>query len=120
MTNSYVFYRGLKTQLVPVLASILEANQEKCWGFVQFFAATTDILHRITVHIFSLQQATAHSIYIHFHNTYVGSDFWSLLYSNYCWSTPCNFIQMWHNTFLGCWLYMDILVLFVNTDAIWV
>uniref|UniRef100_A0A8C1L0H2 Inhibitor of nuclear factor kappa B kinase subunit epsilon n=1 Tax=Cyprinus carpio TaxID=7962 RepID=A0A8C1L0H2_CYPCA len=60
---------GLKTQVVPVLASILEANQEKCWGFVQFFAATTDILHRITVHIFSLQQATAHSIYIHFHNT---------------------------------------------------
>ncbi|XP_051532489.1 inhibitor of nuclear factor kappa-B kinase subunit epsilon-like isoform X3 [Myxocyprinus asiaticus] len=60
---------GLKTQLVPVLASILEANQEKCWGFVQFFAATTDILHRITIHIFSLQQATAHRIYIHFHNT---------------------------------------------------
>ncbi|XP_016299069.1 inhibitor of nuclear factor kappa-B kinase subunit epsilon-like [Sinocyclocheilus anshuiensis] len=62
-------HRGLKTQLVPVLASILEANQEKCWGFVQFFVATTDILHCITVHIFSLQQATAHNIYIHFHNT---------------------------------------------------
>lgn len=60
---------GLKTQLIPVLASILEANQEKCWGFVQFFAATTDILNRITVHIFSLQQATTHNIYIHFHNT---------------------------------------------------
>uniref|UniRef100_A0A673KZY7 Inhibitor of nuclear factor kappa-B kinase subunit epsilon-like n=1 Tax=Sinocyclocheilus rhinocerous TaxID=307959 RepID=A0A673KZY7_9TELE len=60
---------GLNSQLVPVLASILEANQEKCWGFVQFFAATTDILHGITVHIFSLQQATTHSIYIHFHNT---------------------------------------------------
>uniref|UniRef100_A0A8C2A0B5 Inhibitor of nuclear factor kappa B kinase subunit epsilon n=1 Tax=Cyprinus carpio TaxID=7962 RepID=A0A8C2A0B5_CYPCA len=60
---------GLKTRLVPVLASILEANQEKCWGFVQFFAATTDILHCITVHIFSLQQATAHSIYTPFHNT---------------------------------------------------
>ncbi|XP_077059426.1 inhibitor of nuclear factor kappa-B kinase subunit epsilon isoform X2 [Siphateles boraxobius] len=60
---------GLKTQLIPVLASILEANQEKCWGFVQFFDATTDILNRITIHIFSLQQATTHSIYIHFHNT---------------------------------------------------
>uniref|UniRef100_A0A8C2E579 Inhibitor of nuclear factor kappa B kinase subunit epsilon n=1 Tax=Cyprinus carpio TaxID=7962 RepID=A0A8C2E579_CYPCA len=60
---------GLKTRLVPVLASILEANQEKCWGFAQFFAATTDILHCITVHIFSLQQATAHSIYTPFHNT---------------------------------------------------
>nr|ALC74334.1 IKKepsilon [Ctenopharyngodon idella] len=60
---------GLKTLLIPVLASILEANQEKCWGFGQFFAATTDILQRITVHIFSLQQSTTHSIYIHFHNT---------------------------------------------------
>ncbi|XP_036415174.1 inhibitor of nuclear factor kappa-B kinase subunit epsilon isoform X2 [Colossoma macropomum] len=60
---------GLKMQLVPVLANILEANQEKCWGFDQFFAATTDILQRVTVHIFSLQQATAHSIYIHFYNT---------------------------------------------------
>ncbi|XP_067287809.1 inhibitor of nuclear factor kappa-B kinase subunit epsilon isoform X2 [Pseudorasbora parva] len=60
---------GLKTQLNPVLANILEAKQEKCWGFVQFFAATTDILQRITVHIFSLQQASTHSIYIHFHDT---------------------------------------------------
>ncbi|KAL7837283.1 hypothetical protein SRHO_G00269940 [Serrasalmus rhombeus] len=60
---------GLKMQLVPVLANILEVNQEKCWGFDQFFAATTDILHRVTIHIFSLQQATAHSIYVHFYNT---------------------------------------------------
>uniref|UniRef100_A0AAR2IYH1 Protein kinase domain-containing protein n=1 Tax=Pygocentrus nattereri TaxID=42514 RepID=A0AAR2IYH1_PYGNA len=60
---------GLKMQLVPVLANILEVSQEKCWGFDQFFAATTDILHRVTIHIFSLQQATAHSIYVHFYNT---------------------------------------------------
>ncbi|KAI4884833.1 hypothetical protein NFI96_021012 [Prochilodus magdalenae] len=60
---------GLKTQLAPVLANILEANQEKCWGFDQFFAATTDILHRIKVHIFSLHQVTTHNIYIHFYNT---------------------------------------------------
>ncbi|KAL6464504.1 hypothetical protein MHYP_G00268210 [Metynnis hypsauchen] len=60
---------GLKMQLVPVLANILEVNQEKCWGFDQFFAATMDILHRVTIHIFSLQQATAHSIYVHFYNT---------------------------------------------------
>ncbi|KAG5275212.1 hypothetical protein AALO_G00144830 [Alosa alosa] len=60
---------GLKGQMVPVLAGILEANQDKCWGFDQFLAATTDILHRVTVHLFSLQQATAHTIYIHFYNT---------------------------------------------------
>jgi len=70
----YFFCRGLKTQLIPVLARILEANQEKCWDFVKFFAATTDILNRITVHIFFLQQATTHNIYIHFHNTYVCSE----------------------------------------------
>ncbi|XP_076123774.1 inhibitor of nuclear factor kappa-B kinase subunit epsilon [Alosa pseudoharengus] len=60
---------GLKGQMVPVLAGILEANQDKCWGFDQFLAATTDILHRVTVHLFSLQQATTHTIYIHFYNT---------------------------------------------------
>ncbi|KAI7795038.1 inhibitor of nuclear factor kappa-B kinase subunit epsilon [Triplophysa rosa] len=69
MPQSCQLSEGLKTQLVPVLASILEANQEKCWGFVQFFAATSDILHRITIHVFSLQRATTHSIYIRFHNT---------------------------------------------------
>ncbi|XP_036387809.1 inhibitor of nuclear factor kappa-B kinase subunit epsilon isoform X1 [Megalops cyprinoides] len=60
---------GLKTQLVPVLASILEADQEKCWGFDQFFAETTGILHRVAIHVFSLQQATAHHVYIPSYNT---------------------------------------------------
>lgn len=57
--------------LVPVLANILEVNQEKCWGFDQFFTATMDILQRVQVQVFSLQQATAHTIYIHFYNTLV-------------------------------------------------
>ncbi|XP_066559380.1 inhibitor of nuclear factor kappa-B kinase subunit epsilon isoform X2 [Amia ocellicauda] len=60
---------GLKAQLVPVLANILEADQEKCWGFDQFFAETTGILHRVEIHVFSLQQASAHTIYIHNYNT---------------------------------------------------
>uniref|UniRef100_A0A671LPP1 Inhibitor of nuclear factor kappa-B kinase subunit epsilon-like n=1 Tax=Sinocyclocheilus anshuiensis TaxID=1608454 RepID=A0A671LPP1_9TELE len=68
-TEEYLVRRKCCLISFIVLASILEANQEKCWGFVQFFVATTDILHCITVHIFSLQQATAHNIYIHFHNT---------------------------------------------------
>lgn len=57
--------------LVPVLAGIMEADQEKCWGFDQFFTATTDILKRQPVHLFSLQQAMAHCIYIHHYDTYV-------------------------------------------------
>lgn len=61
--------RGLMVQLVPVLAGILEADQERCWGFDQFFTATTDILQRQPVHLFSLQQAMAHCIYVHHHNT---------------------------------------------------
>ncbi|XP_072212137.1 inhibitor of nuclear factor kappa-B kinase subunit epsilon [Excalfactoria chinensis] len=60
---------GLKDQLVPILANILEADQEKCWGFDQFFAETNDILHRIVVDVFSLQQASSHRIYIHSYNT---------------------------------------------------
>ncbi|XP_029908411.1 inhibitor of nuclear factor kappa-B kinase subunit epsilon [Myripristis murdjan] len=61
--------QGLKVQLVPVLAGILEADQERCWAFDQFFTATTDILQRDTVHLFSLQQAMAHCIYIYHYNT---------------------------------------------------
>lgn len=64
-------FRGLKMHLVPVLANILEANQEKCWGFDQFFTATMDILQRVKVHVFSLQQATPHTIYIQFYKTLV-------------------------------------------------
>ncbi|KAM9859203.1 inhibitor of nuclear factor kappa-B kinase subunit epsilon [Aulostomus maculatus] len=60
--------QGLKGHLVPVLAGILEASQERCWGFDQFFTATTDILQRQPVHLFVLQQATVHCIYIHHYN----------------------------------------------------
>uniref|UniRef100_A0A8D3E7Z8 TANK-binding kinase 1 n=1 Tax=Scophthalmus maximus TaxID=52904 RepID=A0A8D3E7Z8_SCOMX len=62
--------KGLQSLLTPVLANILEADQEKCWGFDQFFAETNDILHRAVVYVFSLQQATLHHIYIHEYNTY--------------------------------------------------
>ncbi|KAM6457058.1 inhibitor of nuclear factor kappa-B kinase subunit epsilon isoform 2-T3 [Liasis olivaceus] len=60
---------GLKRQLVPILANILEANQVECWGFDQFFAETSDILHRTIIHVFSLPQAVMHWIYIHSYNT---------------------------------------------------
>ncbi|XP_060633511.1 serine/threonine-protein kinase TBK1 isoform X2 [Anolis sagrei] len=60
--------KGLQVLLTPVLANILEADQEKCWGFDQFFAESSDILHRIIIHVFSLQQMTLHKIYIHMHN----------------------------------------------------
>ncbi|XP_041051559.1 inhibitor of nuclear factor kappa-B kinase subunit epsilon isoform X1 [Carcharodon carcharias] len=61
--------KGLKDLLVPILASILEADQAKCWGFDQFFAEANDILHRTVIHIFSLQQATMLKVYIHSYNT---------------------------------------------------
>uniref|UniRef100_A0A667ZEP0 TANK-binding kinase 1 n=1 Tax=Myripristis murdjan TaxID=586833 RepID=A0A667ZEP0_9TELE len=61
--------KGLQSLLTPVLANILEADQEKCWGFDQFFAETSDILHRTVVYVFSLQQATLHHVYIHEYNT---------------------------------------------------
>uniref|UniRef100_A0A8C2XGW0 Inhibitor of nuclear factor kappa B kinase subunit epsilon n=1 Tax=Cyclopterus lumpus TaxID=8103 RepID=A0A8C2XGW0_CYCLU len=71
LPHSCQLSQGLTVQLVPILAGILEADQERCWGFDQFFTATTDILQRQPVHLFSLQQAMAHCIYIHHHNTYV-------------------------------------------------
>ncbi|XP_069797988.1 serine/threonine-protein kinase TBK1-like isoform X2 [Narcine bancroftii] len=60
---------GLKLLLVPILANILEADQSRCWGFDQFFAEANDILHRTVIHIFSLQQAVIHKVYIHSYNT---------------------------------------------------
>uniref|UniRef100_A0A3Q3FA73 Inhibitor of nuclear factor kappa B kinase subunit epsilon n=1 Tax=Labrus bergylta TaxID=56723 RepID=A0A3Q3FA73_9LABR len=69
LPHSCQLSQGLTVQLVPVLAGILEADQERCWGFDQFFTATTDILQRQPVHLFSLQQAQAHCIYIHHYNT---------------------------------------------------
>ncbi|XP_034442389.1 inhibitor of nuclear factor kappa-B kinase subunit epsilon isoform X5 [Hippoglossus hippoglossus] len=69
LPHSCQLSQGLQVQLSPVLAGILEADQESCWGFDQFFTATTDILQRQPVHLFSLQQAMAHSIYIHHYNT---------------------------------------------------
>uniref|UniRef100_A0A8C6TCN4 Inhibitor of nuclear factor kappa B kinase subunit epsilon n=1 Tax=Neogobius melanostomus TaxID=47308 RepID=A0A8C6TCN4_9GOBI len=62
-------YQGLRAQLVPVLAGILEADEEKCWGFDQFFTATTNVLQRLPVHLFSLQQATEHCVYVHHYST---------------------------------------------------
>nr|XP_046240121.1 inhibitor of nuclear factor kappa-B kinase subunit epsilon [Scatophagus argus]XP_046240122.1 inhibitor of nuclear factor kappa-B kinase subunit epsilon [Scatophagus argus] len=69
LPHSCQLSQGLAVLLVPVLAGILEADQERCWGFDQFFTATTDILQRQPVHLFSLQQAKAHSIYIHHYDT---------------------------------------------------
>ncbi|XP_014684507.1 inhibitor of nuclear factor kappa-B kinase subunit epsilon isoform X2 [Equus asinus] len=60
---------GLQSQLVPILANILEVEQAKCWGFDQFFAETSDILQRVVVHVFSLSEAVLHHVYIHGHNT---------------------------------------------------
>ncbi|XP_055773455.1 inhibitor of nuclear factor kappa-B kinase subunit epsilon isoform X1 [Salvelinus fontinalis] len=69
LPNNCLLSKGLRDQLVPVLAGILEADQEKCWAFDQFFSATTEILQRVSVYLFSLQQATAHRLYIHHYNT---------------------------------------------------
>nr|XP_057911606.1 inhibitor of nuclear factor kappa-B kinase subunit epsilon [Doryrhamphus excisus]XP_057911607.1 inhibitor of nuclear factor kappa-B kinase subunit epsilon [Doryrhamphus excisus] len=69
LPHSCQLSEGLRMHLVPVLAGILEADQERCWGFDQFFTATTDILQRQPVHLFALQQAMAHCVYIHHYNT---------------------------------------------------
>ncbi|KAM6166819.1 inhibitor of nuclear factor kappa-B kinase subunit epsilon isoform 1-T2 [Erethizon dorsatum] len=60
---------GLQSQLVPILANILEVEEAKCWGFDQFFAETSNILQRVVVHVFSLSQSILHHVYIHAHNT---------------------------------------------------
>ncbi|XP_072318026.1 inhibitor of nuclear factor kappa-B kinase subunit epsilon-like, partial [Eucyclogobius newberryi] len=61
--------QGLRVQLVPVLAGVLEADPDKCWGFDQFFTATTNILQRLAVHVFSLQQGAQLCAYVHHYST---------------------------------------------------
>ncbi|KAM4701716.1 inhibitor of nuclear factor kappa-B kinase subunit epsilon isoform 1-T4 [Discoglossus pictus] len=60
---------GLKRQMESILPHILEADQEKCWGFDQFFAETNKILEKMVVHVFSLTHASTRKIYIHDYTT---------------------------------------------------
>ncbi|XP_041837222.1 inhibitor of nuclear factor kappa-B kinase subunit epsilon [Melanotaenia boesemani] len=69
LPHSCQLSQGLRVLLVPVLAGIMEADQDRCWAFDQFFKATTDLLQRQPVHLFSLQQAMAHCVYVHHYNT---------------------------------------------------
>lgn len=61
--------QSLQRQLVPVLAGVLEVDQDKCWGFEPFFTATTNILQRLCIHLFCLQQASEHCVYIQHYST---------------------------------------------------
>uniref|UniRef100_A0A8C5QMH4 Serine/threonine-protein kinase TBK1 n=1 Tax=Leptobrachium leishanense TaxID=445787 RepID=A0A8C5QMH4_9ANUR len=69
---------GLQSLFTPVLANILEADQEKCWGFDQFFAVTNDIFHRFVINVFSPQRMSLHKIYIHAYD--VTTEFHDLIY----------------------------------------
>lgn len=94
LPHSCQLSQGLTVQLVPVLAGILEADQDRCWGFDQFFTATTDILQRQPVHLFSLQQAQAHCIYIHHYSTV------SVFFEEVASQTGIG-VQMQHLLYLG-------------------
>ncbi|NP_001089830.1 inhibitor of nuclear factor kappa B kinase subunit epsilon L homeolog [Xenopus laevis] len=56
---------GLKIHLENILPNILEADQEKCWGFDKFFEESNNILERLVVHVFSLPHTTMHLVYVH-------------------------------------------------------
>ncbi|XP_067094633.1 inhibitor of nuclear factor kappa-B kinase subunit epsilon isoform X1 [Osmerus mordax] len=86
--------QGLRVQLVPMLAAILEPDQGRCWDFDQFFSATTDILQRVTVYVFSLMQASAHVIYIHHYSTV------SIFYEEVAAQTAVQ-VELQHYLFLG-------------------
>uniref|UniRef100_A0AAX7VW75 Protein kinase domain-containing protein n=1 Tax=Astatotilapia calliptera TaxID=8154 RepID=A0AAX7VW75_ASTCA len=94
LPHSCQLSQGLRVQLVPVLAGIMEADQEKCWCFDQFFTATTDVLQRQAVHLFSLQQAMAHCIYIHHYNTV------SIFFEEVASQTGIG-VQQQHHMYLG-------------------
>uniref|UniRef100_V9KHY5 Inhibitor of nuclear factor kappa-B kinase subunit epsilon-like protein n=1 Tax=Callorhinchus milii TaxID=7868 RepID=V9KHY5_CALMI len=61
--------QGLKSLLETVLANILEAAEDRCWGFDRFFSEANDILRRLVVHVVSLPHGTEHSLYLPPHST---------------------------------------------------
>ncbi|XP_078469235.1 serine/threonine-protein kinase TBK1-like [Lampetra planeri] len=70
LPSSCLLSECLKSLLVPILASVLEADPGQCWSFDQFFAATKDLLQRELLHVYSLPQHTLHRVYYHAHDTW--------------------------------------------------
>ncbi|EFN69034.1 Serine/threonine-protein kinase TBK1 [Camponotus floridanus] len=56
---------GLKRIVTPLLAGLLEVDQQRIWSFDRFFSEVTDTLCRKPVHIFNVHRASLIKVFLH-------------------------------------------------------
>ncbi|XP_031623929.1 serine/threonine-protein kinase TBK1 [Contarinia nasturtii] len=55
---------GLKNLVTPLLAGLLEENQQKMWSFDRFFKEVTNILSKKVLHVFYMNRTSSIEIYM--------------------------------------------------------
>lgn len=55
---------GLKSLVTPLLAGLLEENQQRMWSFDRFFKEVTNILNKRVLHVFHINRAASIEIYV--------------------------------------------------------
>lgn len=55
---------GLKQLVVPLLAGLLEENQQRMWSFDRFFKEVTNILSKKVLHVFYMSRASSIEVYM--------------------------------------------------------
>ena len=64
LPNSCLISQGLKKHLTPILAGLLEVNQQKMWTFESFFQEVTKLLSRKKIHIYFMNNLAPHRVYL--------------------------------------------------------
>ena len=64
LPNSCLISQGLKKHLTPILAGLLEVNQQKMWTFEKFFQEVTKLLSRKKIHIYFMNNLSPHRVYL--------------------------------------------------------
>lgn len=55
---------GLKNLVTPLLAGLLEENQQRMWSFDRFFKEVTNILNKKVLHVFYINRASSIEVYV--------------------------------------------------------
>jgi len=64
LPNSCLLSQGLKKHLTPILAGLLEVNQQKMWTFDRFFGEVTKLLSRKKIHVFFINSLAPLRVYL--------------------------------------------------------
>ena len=64
LPNTCLLSGGIKKQIAPLLAGLLEVNTQKMWTFDKFFSEVTKILNKKKVHVFFVNKLTELRVYL--------------------------------------------------------